>query len=77
MIDRDLAELYGVTTFRLNSDRAIAVNIQIVRIFTRMRELLLTHKDLLVKLERIEKQLIKQEGKLKKHDEDIRLILDT
>jgi hypothetical protein len=135
MIDRDLAELYGVTTFRLNeqvkrnkkrfpedfmfqvtkeekqqlieryasletlkfspslphvftehgavmlasvlnSDRAIAVNIQIVRIFTRMRELLLTHKDILIKLEQMEKQLIKQGGKLKKHDEDIQLIFE-
>jgi len=35
----------------LNSDRAIEVNVQIVRIFTRMREILLTHKDILLKLE--------------------------
>lgn len=28
----------------LNSDRAILVNIQIIRIFTRMREMLLTHR---------------------------------
>jgi phage regulator Rha-like protein len=34
----------------LNSERAIKVNIQIIRIFTRMRELLLTHKDILIKL---------------------------
>jgi len=60
----------------LNSDRAIAVNIQIVRIFARMRELLLTHKDILIKLEQMEKQLIKQGGKLKKHDEDIQLIFE-
>jgi hypothetical protein len=33
----------------LNSDRAIKVNIQIIRIFTRMRQMLLTHKDLLLK----------------------------
>jgi len=41
-----------------------------------MRELLLTHKDILVKLERLEKQLIKQGGKLKKYDEDIQLIFN-
>src|SRR6266705_121421 len=35
----------------LNSKTAIEVNIQIIRIFTRMRELLLTHKDILIKLE--------------------------
>lgn len=29
----------------LNSDRAININIQIMRIFSKMRELLLTHKD--------------------------------
>lgn len=35
----------------LNSDRAIEVNIQIVRIFTQIREALLTNKDILLKLE--------------------------
>jgi ORF6N domain len=33
-----------------NSARAIKVNIQIIRIFTRMRETLLTNKDILLKL---------------------------
>ncbi|HMK27647.1 MAG TPA: ORF6N domain-containing protein [Chitinophagaceae bacterium] len=51
----------------LNSERAIEVNIQIVRVFTKMRELLLTHKDILLQLEKIEK-------KLSGHDEDILLI---
>ncbi len=50
MIDTDLAELYGVPTKRLNgavmlasvlnSKRAIEVNVQIVRIFTRITSLL-------------------------------------
>ena len=35
----------------LNSGRAIEVNIRIIRIFTRLREMLLTHKDILLKLE--------------------------
>lgn len=42
----------------LNSDRAIKVNIQIMRIYTKMRELLLTHKDILLKLEQLEKQVV-------------------
>ncbi|MGB3005183.1 MAG: ORF6N domain-containing protein [Chitinophagaceae bacterium] len=42
----------------LNSDRAIEVNLQIVRIFTKLREMLLTHKDILLKLEQMEKQVI-------------------
>ncbi|MGN6510153.1 MAG: ORF6N domain-containing protein [Chitinophaga sp.] len=128
MLDRDLAELYGVTTKRLNeqvkrnskrfpadfmfqlteaenlevvancdhlqtlkfsrgtpfvfsehgavmlasvlnSDRAIAVNIQVVRIFTRMREALLVHKDILLHLEKLE-------GRVNSHGEDIRMIVD-
>lgn len=60
----------------LNSETAIEVNIQIIRIFSRMRELLLTHKDILIKLEQMEKKMIKQGGKIKKHDEDIRLIFE-
>ncbi|MDJ0767048.1 MAG: ORF6N domain-containing protein [Myxococcota bacterium] len=39
----------------LRSARAIEVNIQIMRIFTKMRELLLNHKDLIIKLEQIER----------------------
>lgn len=51
----------------LKSETAIRVNIQIIRVFTRMRELLLTHKDILLQLEKMEK-------KLTGHDEDIALI---
>jgi hypothetical protein len=40
----------------LNSNRAIAVNIQIMRTFTKLRELLLTHKDLKHRLEDLEKK---------------------
>ena len=53
----------------LNSDRAIQVNIQIIRIFTRMRELLLTHKDILLKLEQLEQQTLH-------NTEDIQLIFE-
>jgi hypothetical protein len=60
----------------LNSETAINVNIQIIRIFTRMRQLLLTHKDILIKLEQMGKKIIKQGVKLKKHDEDIQRIFE-
>ena len=128
MIDRDMAELYGVTTKRLNeqvkrnglrfpddfmfqltdeeknevvakcdhlkslkfsptlpnafsehgavmlasvlnSETAIKVNVQIIRIFTKMREMLITHKDILLKLESVEKQVTN-------HDEKIKLIFE-
>jgi hypothetical protein len=51
----------------LNSETAIRVNIQIIRIFTRMREMIMNHKDILLQLEKIEK-------KLAGHDDDITLI---
>jgi phage regulator Rha-like protein len=59
----------GVTMLScvLSSERAIAVNIQVVRVFTKMREKLLTHKDILLKLEQIERKVVS-------HNEDIQLI---
>ena len=41
----------------LKSKKAVQVNIQIMRIFTRMRELLLSQKDLIIKVEKIETKL--------------------
>ena len=52
--EQGVAMLAGV----LNSDTAIEVNIRIIRIFARLRELLLTHKDILLKLEQLEKQVV-------------------
>lgn len=46
----------------LNSERAILVNIHIIRVFTRMRQMLLTNKDVLLKLERLEKKVGKQDN---------------
>jgi hypothetical protein len=48
----------------LNSERAIMVNIQIIRVFTRIRELLSTHKEILLKLEKLEKKDIEQDEKI-------------
>lgn len=62
---------YGVLMLAsvLNSERAIQVNIQIVRIFTKMREMLLTHKDIIDRLDQIEHTL-------SGHDEKITLIFE-
>ena len=46
----------------LNSERAIQVNIQIVRIFTRMREMLASNKEILHKLEKIEHNLAEHDN---------------
>jgi hypothetical protein len=51
----------------LNSDRAILVNIRIIRLFTRMREMILAHKDILEKLSQIE-------SKMADHDDKILLV---
>jgi len=40
----------------LNSDRAIKVNIQIVKIYSLMREMLMTNQEILLKLEKLERQ---------------------
>ena len=61
----------------LNSPTAIDVNIQIIRVFTKMRELLLNNKDILIRLEQIEKKMLKQGSKMKKHDEDIQMIFEA
>jgi hypothetical protein len=54
----------------LNSTRAIQVNIHIMRIYSKLREMLLTHKDILLKLEQIEK-------KITGHDEEIQMIFSA
>jgi hypothetical protein len=51
----------------LNSKTAIQVHIQIIRVFAKMRALLLTHKDVLLQLEKIERKLLV-------HNEDIAVI---
>jgi hypothetical protein len=54
--EQGVAMLSGV----LNSDRAISVNIQIMRAFTQLRRMLLTNVDLRRKIEEMEKKYDKQ-----------------
>lgn len=44
----------------LNSDRAIEVNIHIMRTFMRLREIALTHKDLRIRIDEMEKKYDQQ-----------------
>jgi hypothetical protein len=48
----------------LNSDRAILINIQIVRIFNKMRKMITLHKDVLIEIERIKNQISDHESKI-------------
>jgi hypothetical protein len=54
----------------LNSDRAIEVNIAIMRAFVRLREILSSHKDLSRKLDELER-------KLGDHDEKFVLVFEA
>ena len=54
----------------LRSDRAVQVNIQIMRVYSKMKELLLMNKDILMRLEKLEKNS-------DKHDKEIKLIFDS
>ena len=51
----------------LNSDRAIEVNIHIMRVFVRLREIMAEHKDLAHKLNEMEK----------KYDAQFRIVFDA
>ena len=53
----------------LNSNLAIKVNIQIMRVYSKIRSMLATHNDLLLKFEQIE-------TKLTDHDTSIMLIME-
>ena len=61
--EQGVAMLSGV----LNSKRAIRVNIEIMRTFVRLREMVLAHKDLARKLETLEK----------KYDSQFRVVFDA
>lgn len=54
----------------LNSDRAIMVNIQIMRAFVKLKVILLTHKELANKLNDLEK-------KVTRHDAEIQAIFEA
>ena len=51
----------------LNSERAIQVNIQIMRIYTKLKGMVLDHKDILLKLQNLE-------TKVGKHDENFQIV---
>lgn len=54
----------------LHSDRAVEVNIAIMRAFVRLREIMSTHKDLARKLEELER-------KLGQHDEKFQIVFEA
>ena len=62
----------GVTMLScvLNSPTAIQVNIRIMRVYARLREMVLTHKDILLKLEQLE-------NKVSQNSSDIEMVFSA
>ncbi len=60
----------------LNSERAIQVNIAIMRAFVKLRELLLSHKDLAEKIEELERKYQLHEGDIQVIFEAIKKLLE-
>jgi hypothetical protein len=61
----------------LNSDRAIEVNIQIMRVFTKLREMMITHKDLARKIEDLERKFCDHNQKIIQIFEALRRLMTT
>jgi hypothetical protein len=60
----------------LNSGRAIQVNILIMRAFTKLREILLTHKDLAAKIEVLENKYAEHDQTIKEIFQAIKQLLE-
>ena len=58
----------------VRSRRAKQMSIRIIEVFVKMREMLQTHKDILLKMDKLEKKLMKQDEKMNKYGEEIQLI---
>ncbi|MDR2285608.1 MAG: ORF6N domain-containing protein [Sphingobacterium sp.] len=70
--EQDVAMLSSV----LNSDRAVAINIQIMRIFTRMRQLLADNTEVKLEIAEIRYALEQIAKKQRGHDQNIELLFE-
>jgi phage regulator Rha-like protein len=61
----------------LNSERAIQVNIMIMRAFTKLREILLTRKEFATKLEELERKYSTHDEKIQKIFEAIKQMMNV
>lgn len=61
----------------LNSPIAIQVNIQIIRIFTKMRQQLMSNQDILIKLAKMDKQVLKLDRRTELNEKEIEYIFET
>jgi hypothetical protein len=70
---------YGILQLAnvLRSNKANQMSIKIIEIFIKMREMLANQKDLILKIEQLEKNMMKQNQKNQKYDEDIDMIFNA
>ena len=60
----------------LKSDRAMEVSIRIIDVFINLREMILKNKDILIKLEQIDKKIIHLGLDIKTHDNEIETLFE-
>ncbi len=60
----------------LNSPTAIQINIKIIKVFTKLREMLLNNKDMILKFEQLDKKIINLGYDVKMHDGEIETIFE-
>lgn len=70
--EHGVAMLSGV----LKSEKAIEVNIQIIRIFNRLREALLSNREILLQLEQLDKKVLNLGFDIRMHDGEIETIFE-
>jgi hypothetical protein len=61
----------------LNSPTAIQVNISIIKIFTKMRQAFIDNKDIMIKLAKIEKQVLMLDRRTELNEKDIEDVFDA
>ena len=55
----------------LNSKTAIEVNLRVVRVFVKMREFAMSHKEILLQLSKLEKEVSSNKRNTEKNSQDI------
>lgn len=69
----------GVTMLAciLNSDIAVEMNIRIIRVFTGMREMLISNKDILLKMKELEEEVVSNSADIRVLFEAMKQLLTT
>lgn len=70
---------YGILQLAniLKSKSARKMSIRIIEVFVKMTKMLSTHKDILLKLEQLEKKLMKNDERSNKHEQEIRMLFEA